>query len=187
MYAPRTKPRTIIKHMKPIKLQSFNVLVVDDEPLIRTLVSNVLGHLGFTSITVVNNGRKALEAIGKDIFDFIITDWRMEDLDGIEIVRHIRSSSDTRIKRMPIIMLTGNTEASYVKTAISAGVNGYLIKPFSAEQLVKRIRSIIETPRNFVISKSYTGPDRRHMNLPAPNGIERRKKKDKNNALRRQA
>jgi two-component system chemotaxis response regulator CheY len=156
-------------------LDSFRILIVDDESTIRKLVRNVLTSLGFSNVTEANSGRRAIEILASDTFDFIITDWRMDDMDGIEIVRHARALPSNT----PIIMLTGNTEAYYVKTAINAGINGYLIKPFSAEQLVKRIRSAIDAPRDFVVSKKYTGPDRRHMNQPGPDSVDRRKPKNK--------
>ena len=155
-------------------LSQFKILIVDDERLIQRLVYDVLTSLGFINVTVANSGRKALEHVAKTKFDFVITDWRMEDMDGIEIVRGVRGDPHCLNYTTPIIMLTGNTEAYYVKTAIGAGVNAYLLKPFSAEQLVKRIRTIIEFPRDFVVSKQYTGPDRRHGNQPPIAGIERR-------------
>jgi two-component system, chemotaxis family, chemotaxis protein CheY len=161
--------------MQNNNLHNLKILIADDEPLIQKLVHDVLVSLGFTNTTIVNSGHKAINLIEKGGFDFIITDWRMDDLDGIDIVNYVRGSHLPPLCNMPIIMLTGNTEASYVKTAINAGVNGYVIKPFSAEQLVGRIRAVIERPRDFVISKNYTGPDRRHINLQPPNDVERRK------------
>jgi len=165
--------------MAPDNLSQFVILTVDDERLIQKLVREVLTSLGFTNIVVANSGRKALEHTATTKFDFIISDWRMDDMDGIEIVRGIRGDRHGLNYTTPVIMLTGNTEAYYVKTAISAGVNGYLLKPFSAEQLVKRIRSVIEFPRDFVASKRYTGPDRRRANHPMPDGTERRKARNK--------
>ena len=168
-------PDKRITGMRQPLLESFKVLIVDDEATIRKLVRDVLIRLGFADITEANSGRKAIDILEKNAFDFIVTDWRMDDMDGIEIVRHVRAKPSNT----PIIMLTGNTEAYYVRTAINAGVNGYLIKPFSAEQLVKRIRTIIEAPRDFVVSRKYTGPDRRHVSKPPPDGIEKRKPRKK--------
>ena len=156
-------------------LQKFNILLVDDERLIRDLVHGVLSSLGFTNITAVNSGRQAIDKLSKNKFDFVITDWRMDDLDGIDVVNYVRRAQQQPANKIPIIMLTGNTEAHYVKTAINAGVNSYILKPFSAQQLLKRIRTIIESPRDFVILETFTGPDRRHAAATAPNGVERRK------------
>lgn len=157
-------------------LSALQVLIVDDEKLMHKLVCNVLTSLGFRDITTANSGRQAMGLVTQKRFDFIITDWRMGDLDGIDVVHFIRTSPDAQNPTMPIIMLTGNTEARYVITALNAGINGYVIKPFSAEQLVRRIRAVIENPRQYVLSPHYRGPDRRHNDLPPPGGIERRKK-----------
>jgi DNA-binding response OmpR family regulator len=159
------------------KLHGFSILVVDDEPLIQNLVRTVLSSLGFTNVTVAGSGRKAQDLIDRNVFDIIITDWRMDDLDGIDIINFVRKSKNVPLRKTPIIMLTGNTEDYYVKAAIDAGVNAYLLKPFTAGELVKRLRSVIENPRDFVISTSFTGPDRRHANQPPPQGQERRKRK----------
>ena len=167
--------------MSSNQLARLQILIVDDEKNIQRLVYDVLASLGFRDITVANSGRKAIEFLSQRKFDFVITDWRMGDLDGIDIVRFVRTSPESQNRIMPIIMLTGNTEAHYVLTARAAGVNGYLLKPFSAEQLVRRIRVVIEQPAEFVIAPSYCGPDRRHVEKPPPNNDERRKRRKNNN------
>jgi DNA-binding response OmpR family regulator len=156
------------------QLSTLRVLIADDERLILKLVLDVLGSLGFSDVTVAHSGRQAIEFASKQKFDFIITDWCMADIDGIELVRYMRNSPDSLYPTTPIIMLTGNTEAHYVITALNVGINGYLIKPFSAEQLVKRIRNIIEQPRPFVLSPNYKGPDRRRVDKGPPGKVERR-------------
>ena len=163
----------------------LKVLIVDDEKTILKLVNDVLTSLGFTEIVIARSGRKATELLSQQKFDFIITDWRMDDLDGIDIVRFIRTSPESLTPMMPIIMLTGNTEAHEVITARNAGIDGYVIKPFSAVQLVRRIRAIIEHPREFVVSPNYSGPDRRHHNDPPPGGIERRRSQKEQTNQRR--
>ena len=137
---------------------------------------DVLTKLGFRQITVANSGRQAMELVAKESFDFIITDWRMKDLDGIDLIRFVRTNPRALNSRIPIILLTGNTEVRDVTEARDAGVNEYIIKPFSAEQLVKRIRSIVQRPKSFVETKIYKGPDRRHHNIHPPQGIDRRRK-----------
>lgn len=160
-------------------LEKIQVLIVDDELTIQRLVYDVLMQLGFRFVSVANSGRKAIELVSRMPFDFIITDWRMGDLDGIDLIRFVRTSPELPRPHIPIILLTGNTEARYVLTARDAGVNEYLIKPFTAEQLIKRIRAIIERPRAFVEASTYRGPDRRHREAPPPGGRNRRKKRDK--------
>jgi two-component system chemotaxis response regulator CheY len=161
--------------MRNNQLGDFQVLIVDDERTIQRLVMNVLQSLGFKDITAASSGRQAIALLSKQKFDFIITDWRMDDMDGADIIRFVRQSPDSPHPMTPIIMLTGNTEAHYVKTALALGVNGYLIKPFAADQLVRRIRAVIENPRQFVISPNYRGPSRRHTDKGPPKGGERRK------------
>jgi CheY-like chemotaxis protein len=161
------------------RLEKIQVLICDDEKLMQRLVYDVLAKLGFRSITIANSGRKAIELIRKQPFDFIISDWRMQDLDGIDLLRYVRTAADSPAPHIPVILLTGNTEAHYVLTARDSGVNEYLIKPFTAEQLVRRIRSIVERPRPFVEAPTYSGPDRRHHDLPPPHGNDRRKRKPK--------
>jgi two-component system, chemotaxis family, chemotaxis protein CheY len=161
------------------QLQNIQVLIVDDEEMIQRLVYDVLMRLGFRTVTVADSGRKAINLVTKQSFDFIITDWRMGDMDGIDLIRFVRSSPKSPCPHIPIILLTGNTEARYVLTARDAGVNEYIIKPFTAEQLVKRIRAIVERPRKFVEAPRYQGPDRRHRDASPPGGADRRKRKDK--------
>jgi two-component system, chemotaxis family, chemotaxis protein CheY len=161
--------------MQNSQLSKLHVLIVDDEKTILGLVYDVLINLGFKNIVVAHGGRKALEFLKKHKFDFIITDCRMPDLTGIELVQFIRTSPESLSPMMPVIMLTGNTEAHEVITARNAGIDAYLIKPFSAQQLVHHIRAIIESPREFVASSYYTGPTRRHHNEQPPNGVERRR------------
>lgn len=156
------------------QLSALRVLIADDEKTIQRLVYDVLLSLGFKDITVANSGRQAIDLASKQKFDFMITDWCMSDMDGIDLVRFVRSSPESAHPMTPIIMLTGNTEAKYVMAALNAGINGYLIKPFSAAQLVRRIRTVIEHPRQSVISPNYRGPDRRHTNKGPPGGGERR-------------
>lgn len=156
-------------------LAKLHVLIVDDEKTIQRLVHDVLVNLGFRDITTANNGRQALDLMAHQTFDFIISDWCMPDMEGIDMLRTLRSSPHAPHFTTPVIMLTGNTEAKYVMRAVREGVNGYLIKPFSAAQLVSRIRKIIEDPKSFVIAPTYRGPDRRHIDKGAPGGVEKRR------------
>lgn len=160
--------------MSSDSLSFLQVLVVDDIQMIRTLVSDVLVSLGFKDISVASSGREAMAMVSKKKFDFIISDWQMPDLDGIDLVRFVRQIPDVQCASVPIIMLTANTEAKHVITALKNGINGYLIKPFTAEQLARRIRNAIEHPRQFVIAPTYRGPDRRYIDKGPPGGIERR-------------
>jgi DNA-binding response OmpR family regulator len=150
------------------RLKNISVLIVDDQALIRKLVHNILTVFGFDLITIAKSGREAIDLLNQQSFDLIITDWRMGDLDGIDILRYVRNSPNSLSPNTPIIFLTGNAEFSDVSTARDAGVNEYLIKPFSASELISRIRSVIERPRSFVHAPGYRGPDRRRRMVPLP-------------------
>jgi len=143
--------------------------------LIQNLVRNVLTALGFWKITIANSAKKAIELIKAQDFDIIITDWRMKDGDGIDLIRYVRLDPESRNIRIPIILLTGNTQEKYITTARDAGVNEYMIKPFSAEQIAQRIRSIFEHPKRFIKCATYCGPDRRFHNKPPGTYVEKRK------------
>lgn len=156
------------------QLGNLRILLVDDEQLIVRLVNDVLTHLGFNALTICRNGLEGMEQARQQNFDMIITDWRMPDIEGIELIQFIRRSGECPNPRVPIIMLTGNTETSYILRARDAGVTEYMIKPFSAQELARRIKVIIERPRRFVESPNYVGPDRRWHNVPIPKGNERR-------------
>ena len=171
---PPFRAKTESVEMPQQQLDSYNVLVIDDALMIRNLVHTVLLELGFKNVDMANGGKQALDLIRRKKYDFVITDWSMEDVDGISIVKTLRATQQAPLS---IIMLTANTEVAHVKTAIKAGVDAYLIKPFSAEHLAKRIIEIIENPRAFIISPKYRGPDRRRANKPPPDGVEKRRKK----------
>lgn len=156
-------------------LSTIKVLLAEDDRMMQLLIQDVLQNLGFTEIALASSGRLAIELLDRFPFDLVISDWRMKDMDGIDVIRFLRSDPKARNFRIPVILLTGNTESRYVFTARDAGVNEYIIKPFTAEQLAKRIRNIIENPRSFVETRAYRGPDRRRRMGTVPKGGDRRK------------
>ncbi|MCP5361926.1 MAG: response regulator [Hyphomicrobiales bacterium] len=116
----------------------------------------------------------AQEALGHEKYDLLITDWEMPEMTGLELVQYIRSHPKALNFFVPIIMLTGRAERENIERARDAGITEFLAKPFTIEDLRKRIISVVETPRPFVLSRSYNGPCRRRHNKPPPGGIERR-------------
>lgn len=163
--------------MASSRLSDIKILLVDDEKQIVRLVTDVLTHLGFDSITTASTGAQAAELLRRTRYDFMITDWRMPEMQGIDLIRFVRTSPECKCPRMPVIMLSGNTEAHYILTARDAGVNEYVIKPFSANDLVRRIRAIIETPRSYVEAPRYRGPNRRWHDVPLMYEADRRKRR----------
>src|SRR5690606_20664550 len=102
--------------------------------------------------------------------DILITDWSMYPMDGLALTRHIREKLNNTNRFIPIVMLTGRGERKHVLAARDSGVTEYIVKPFTAQTLYKRIRNVVETPRSFVLGKDYKGPDRRRRQDTPPDG-----------------
>lgn len=145
-------------------LNSLRFLVVDDHAQIRLLVRTILHALGARDIIEASDGGKGLTMAASSYPDVVITDWAMEPVSGVEMVKTMRQSNDNKIKYMPVIMLTAFSERGRIMKARDSGINEYLLKPVSPKSLYSRIRAIIEQPRRFVKTSVYFGPDRRRGN-----------------------
>lgn len=156
-------------------LANIRVLIADDDKRIALIVRQVLENLGFKEIHMARDGEKALSILTADGVDMLITDWQMAPMDGISLVKYLRTSEDSPNRFIPIIMLTGNAEREHVELARDAGVTEFVVKPFSARTLCDRIILLIDNPRSFVMNKRFVGPDRRRRNATPPGGAEKRK------------
>lgn len=125
------------------KASAVSVLIVDDQQSMRGICKYILTQLGFTNIIEAKSGRDALGKLEKSNVDLIISDWNMDDIDGLTLLRVIRKHPKTQ--SMPFIMATGRSDKEQVKEAISSGVNNYIIKPFDASTMKKRIEAVIGT------------------------------------------
>ncbi len=152
------------------------VLVADRDVRISGLVKRVLRSFGFLQIEVVNSGEGALNKLRQEKFDLIITEWHMQPVNGVDLARAIRMAKDEqRLRRdIPIIMLTARGQKESVEEARDAGVNEFLVKPFSAHTLSNRLIQVIDKPRVFVESPGFVGPCRRRRGEPPPGTEERR-------------
>jgi len=157
-------------------LENVRFLVVDDNMFIRTMVRLVLKTMGAREVQEVPNGAEALKVLQQYQPDILIVDWEMEPISGIELVHQLRSAQDTPLAFVPVIMLSGHSEAERVTAARDAGINEFVVKPFSAQGLFSRIQAVIERPRPFVKVEGYFGPDRRRKIQPF-DGEDRRGKK----------
>ena len=115
-------------------------LVIDDSLPMRRIIANVLARLGYTDVVLVSNGREALKRIETEQFDLVITDWYMPEMSGIEFLRTLRAKADTQ--NVPIVIVSANGSKEDVAQAIQLRVNGYVLKPFTAETLKDRIATI---------------------------------------------
>jgi len=120
----------------------MKILVVDDFSTMRRIVKNLLRDLGFTNTHEADDGSTAWPMLQSGDFDFVVTDWNMPGMTGIELLQKIRS--DERLKTVPVLMVTAEAKRDQIVAAAQAGVNGYVVKPFTAAALKEKIEKIFE-------------------------------------------
>ena len=121
-------------------MENKKILFVEDSPTMRRIIENSLSKLGISDVTEAENGVDALEKIQKETYDMILTDWNMPEMNGKELVEHVRKMDN--YKDVPILMITTRGMEDDVMTAIKTGVNGYVVKPFTPELLKKKMLEI---------------------------------------------
>lgn len=122
--------------------KDMKILIVDDFSTMRRIIKNLLRDLGFTNTAEADDGATALPMLQNGNFDFLVTDWNMPGMTGIELLRAVRA--DDRLKDMPILMVTAEAKRDQIVEAAQAGVNGYVVKPFTAAVLKEKIEKIFE-------------------------------------------
>ncbi|GFM35262.1 chemotaxis response regulator CheY [Desulfovibrio subterraneus] len=119
---------------------SMRVLVVDDFSTMRRIVKNILRQLGFTNIVEADDGTTAWETLNKDKIEFIISDWNMPNMTGIELLRKVRASEE--FSDLPFLMVTAEAQQENIIEAVQAKVSNYIVKPFTAETMKQKIDKI---------------------------------------------
>lgn len=158
-------------------LKNYKILIVDADVEIAQVVSYVLNEMGFSNVQSTNNGKDALSLIQSTQFDFIITEWHAQQMDGIGLVDFIRRDPQSVNPNIPVIMLTSRTEAADIAFARDHGVTEFINKPFTAKSIYTRLERIFENPRAFLITQNFTGHDRRSGANKPENIPERRSNK----------
>jgi two-component system, chemotaxis family, chemotaxis protein CheY len=120
----------------------LKVLVVDDFPTMRRIVKNLLKQLGYENIDEAEDGSQALAKLKAGGYGLLITDWNMPVMEGIDLLKNVRA--DDALKELPVLMVTAEAEKDKVITAIKAGVDNYVVKPFTAEVLKEKLEKIAE-------------------------------------------
>ena len=120
----------------------MKVLVVDDFSTMRRIVKNLLRDLGFTNISEADDGSTALPMLQGGDFDFVVTDWNMPGMQGIDLLKAIRA--DARLASIPVLLITAEAKKEQIVMAAQAGVNGYIVKPFTAATLKTKLDKIFE-------------------------------------------
>jgi two-component system chemotaxis response regulator CheY len=119
---------------------NMKVLVVDDFSTMRRIVKNLLKQIGFTNIDEAEDGEQAYSKLKSESFGLVVSDWNMPNLDGLGLIKKVRA--DSKINSIPILMVTAEAEKDRVIEAIQAGVNNYIVKPFTGEVLKEKIDGI---------------------------------------------
>jgi len=122
--------------------KDMRVLVVDDFSTMRRIIKNILRQLGFTNIIEADDGTTAWETLNKEKIDFVISDWNMPKMPGIELLRKVRGSEE--FAAMPFLMVTAEAQQENIIEAVQAKVSNYIVKPFTAETLGQKIDKIFE-------------------------------------------
>ncbi len=120
----------------------MKILVVDDFSTMRRIVKNLLRDLGFTNTAEADDGQTALPMLQNGDFDFLVTDWNMPGMQGIDLLKNVRA--DPNLKDLPVLMVTAEAKREQIVEAAQAGVNGYIVKPFTAGTLKEKIEKIFE-------------------------------------------
>jgi len=120
----------------------MKILVVDDFSTMRRIIKNLLRDLGFTNTHEADDGNTALPMLKSGDFDFLITDWNMPGMQGIDLLKAVRS--DEKLKNLPVLMVTAESKREQIIEAAQAGVNGYIVKPFTAATLQEKLNKIFE-------------------------------------------
>ena len=118
-----------------------NILIVDDYKTMLRVIRNLLMQLGFREVDEASNGEQALEMIKHKKYDLVISDWNMEPMTGLQLLKEIRA--DAKLAGTPFIMVTAESKTENVIAAKKAGVNQYIVKPFNAETLKGKIESVV--------------------------------------------
>ncbi|MGL4515229.1 MAG: chemotaxis response regulator CheY [Shewanella sp.] len=120
--------------------QNMRFLVVDDFSTMRRIVRNLLKELGFTNVDEAEDGQVALHKLKNGQFEFVVTDWNMPNMTGIELLRAIRA--DAQLKHLPVLMVTAEAKKENIIEAATAGASGYVVKPFTAATLDEKLKKI---------------------------------------------
>ena len=122
-------------------MSDLKILVVDDSPTMRRILLNILQKAGYTNCQEAEDGKDAMAKLMAGDFELLMTDWNMPNMNGLELTKAVRK--DSKLKDIPILMVTTRNIKKDIVTAIKSGVNGYIITPFDAKTLNEKINEII--------------------------------------------
>jgi len=121
--------------------KDINILIVDDYKTMLRIIGKLLKQLGFSNVDEASDGSQALEKLRQKPYDLVISDWNMEPMTGLDLLKEVRG--DTKMAEMPFIMITAESKTENVITAKKAGVSNYIVKPFNAETLKTKLSAVL--------------------------------------------
>ncbi len=119
---------------------NMKVLIVDDFATMRRILRNILKQIGFTNIAEADDGSTALKELKKEKYDLILCDWNMPEMPGIDLLNTMKS--DDELKGIPFVMVTAEAQKDNIVGAVKAGVNSYIVKPFTAETIGDKLKKV---------------------------------------------
>lgn len=122
--------------------KNMKILIVDDFSTMRRIIKNLLRDLGFNNTSEADDGNSALPMLQAGSFDFLVTDWNMPGMQGIDLLKAVRA--DAKLAKLPVLMVTAESKREQIVEAAQAGVSGYVVKPFTAITLKEKIDKIFE-------------------------------------------
>jgi two-component system, chemotaxis family, chemotaxis protein CheY len=156
------------------KLTGTTVIIADRHQPMRAIIRHVLGTMGVKAPTEVGDGSGLVELVARTGPDIAVLDYRLPNVDGIEITRRLRRLADDRLRRIGVVLLAASATPELVREARNAGVDEFLCKPFSAGGLQQRVRAVAFHRREFIDVPTYVGPCRRRFVNPFFDGDGRR-------------
>jgi two-component system chemotaxis response regulator CheY len=121
---------------------NMRILIVDDFSTMRKIIRGIMKKLGFTNLEEADDGSTALPKLKSDNFDFVISDWNMPTMSGLELLKAVRSDDD--LKELPFLMVTAEAKKENIVQAVKAGASNYIVKPFTQEVLQKKLEEIFK-------------------------------------------
>ncbi|QIL91889.1 chemotaxis protein CheY [Microbulbifer harenosus] len=122
--------------------KTMKILVVDDFPTMRRIIRSLLKELGFNNVDEAEDGQEGLAKVNSGGFEFVVSDWNMPNLNGLDMLKQIRANAAT--SALPVLMVTAEAKKENIVAAAQAGANGYIVKPFTAATLEEKLNKIFE-------------------------------------------
>lgn len=157
------------------QLHKAKILLVDDSHSMRKLLRAMIEAGGYRNIIEAEHGVAAMHAIQDGSCDILVTDWKMEPMDGLELSKRLRAFGDERQSCVPIVLVTAFADAALVANARDIGINEVLTKPVAAKVIQTKIETLLTVQQAFIRAENYKGPDRRRQKTASYAGQERRR------------